>query len=210
MTPKFSITRDRIRTHFHYYWWQYALLLVCAIFGWNLLYTTTHYRSPEHLKIEWYYEGPSSVNTQAYAEQLLTEAKEQCFPAMEETTFTIVGMDETYGPMQLMVWMAAGQGDLYMLSEDNFSSYAGQGSMVDLQPYVDDGTLNVEGLNLKKGYAKNEETGEKVLYGIPASELSGFLQYDIQPEGTVLSVLANGGNIENTVKLLARFLEIMR
>ena len=210
MTPTFPITRDRIRTHFHYYWWQYALVLVFAIFGWNLLYTTTHYRSPEHLKIEWYYEGPTGNNTQANAEQLLLDAKEQLFPHIEETVFSTVGMDETYGPMQLMVWMAAGQGDLYMLKTDSFTNNAAQGAMIDLQPYVDDGTLNVEGFDLKKGMVKLEGTSEKHLYGIPAKNLPKFIDYEILPDDTVLSILAAGGNTENTVKLLAHFLEIMR
>lgn len=210
MTPKFPITRDKIRTHFHYYWWQYAVLIIAAVFGWNLLYTTTHYRSPEHLKMEWYYEGPTSGATQGYAEELLTTAKEQLFPHLEETSFTVVGMDETYGAMQLMVWMAAGQGDLYMLTKDSFTAHGSQGAMLDLQPYVDDGTLNVEGLDLKGGYLRDETTGEKHLYGIPAEGLTGFLDYDISPEDTVLSVLVNGGNTENTIKLLAHFLEIMR
>lgn len=210
MTPKFTITRDRIRTHFNYYWWQYAVLLVFAIFGWNLIYTTTHYRPPEHLKIEWYYEGPTGNHTQDYAEQLLLDAKEKLFPHMEETMFATVGMDDTYGDMQLMVWIAAGQGDLYMLKEDSFTANAAQGAMVDLQPYVDDGTLNVEGLDLKKGYVKLEGTGEKHLYGIPAKNLPKFIDYEILPDDTVLSILHNGGNTENTVKLLAYFLEIMK
>ena len=38
---RLPITRERIRTHFHYAWWQYVLLVCLAIFGWNLLYTTT-------------------------------------------------------------------------------------------------------------------------------------------------------------------------
>ena len=210
MTPKFTITRDKIRTHFNYFWWQYFLLLVLAIFGWNLLYTTTHYRSPEHLKMEWYYEGPTGNNTQKNAEQLLLDAKEKLFPHLEETSFATVGMDETYGPMQLMVWMAAGQGDLYMLKTESFTNNAAQGAMVDLQPYVDDGTLNVEGMDLKKGMVKLEGTNEKHLYGIPAKNLPKFIEYEILPDDTVLSILASGGNTENTVKLLAHFLEIMK
>ena len=54
---RLPITRERIRTHFHYAWWQYVLLVCLAIFGWNLLYTTTRYRSPESLKVEWYCQG---------------------------------------------------------------------------------------------------------------------------------------------------------
>ena len=54
MLMRLPITRERIRNHFHYAWWQYVLLVCLAVFGWNLLYTTTRYRSPESLKVEWY------------------------------------------------------------------------------------------------------------------------------------------------------------
>lgn len=210
MTPKFPITRNRIRNHFQYFWWQYALLAGLAIFGWNLLFTVTRYRPPESLKVEWYYEGPMTAATQANADALLAELTPQLFPEMEEVTFTPVGMDDTYGAMQIMVWMAAGQGDLYMLTQDTFKSYATQGSMVDLQPYVDNGTLNVEGLTLTTGYAKEEETGQTHLYGIPADQLKGLERYEIFPEGTVLSVLVMGGNEENTIKLMAWLLDNMK
>lgn len=210
MTPKFPITRNRIRNHFQYFWWQYALLAGLAIFGWNLLFTTTRYRPPESLKVEWYYEGPMTNATQQNADALLAELTPQLFPDMEEVTFTSVGMDDTYGAMQIMVWMAAGQGDLYMLTQDTFKSYATQGSMVDLQPYVDDGTLNVEGITLTKGYVKEEETGQTHLYGIPAGQLKGLEQYEIFPEGTILSMLVAGGNEENTLKLMAWLLDNMK
>lgn len=210
MTPKFPITRNRIRNHFQYFWWQYALLAGLAIFGWNLLFTTTRYRPPEALKVEWYYEGPMTAATQENADALLAELTPQLFPTMEEVTFTSVGMDDTYGAMQIMVWMAAGQGDLYMLTQDTFKSYATQGSMVDLQPYVDDGTLNVEGITLAKGYVKEEETGQTHLYGIPADQLKGLEQYEIFPEGTIMSVLVMGGNEENTIKLMAWLLDNMK
>ena len=64
---RLPITRERIRTQFPYGWWQYALLIGRAIFGWNLLYTTTRYRSPEALKVEWYCQGAVSMEAQAGA-----------------------------------------------------------------------------------------------------------------------------------------------
>ena len=210
MTPTFPITREKIRNHFHYFWWQYALLIVGSIFLWNLLYTTTHYRSPEHLKVEWYYEGPYVPQTQSLADQLLKDIHPQIFPEMEEVTFTLVGTDENYGVMQLVVWMSAGQGDLYMLTGDSFEHHASTGGFVDLQPYVDDGTLHVEGIDLKKGYIKNTDTGEKVLYGIPADSLKGLEAHAIFPEDTFLCILATGGNTENTLKLMNYLLDNMK
>lgn len=210
MTRKLPITRERIRHHFHYDWWQYLLLIVLAIFGWNMLFNMTHYRSPEHLKMEWYYEGPMTLRTQELAEVLLDTAAAELFPEMEETTFSVVGTDETYGPMQIMVWMAAGEGDLYMLAKENFNRYGIDGAMVDLQPYVDDGTLNVEGIDLTRGYLPNSETGELSLCGIPADSLARLMDYEIVPEGTFLSALSTGGNVDNTIRLMSWLLENMR
>ena len=57
MKLTFPITKERIRNHFAYAWWQYVLLICLAIFGWNLLYTTTRYRSPNDQRLERYYGG---------------------------------------------------------------------------------------------------------------------------------------------------------
>lgn len=207
----FPITKNRIRNHFHYFWWQYALLAIFAVLGWNLLYTTTHYRSPEHLRIEWYYEGYMTNETAAATAALMEEAKAELFPDMEESTFTNVGSDETYGDMQLLVWTAAGQGDLFMLTEERFKNLATSGAMLDLQPYIDDGTLNVEGIDLSKGYVTDTETGERVLCGIPTDALPGFWEnYYVDHSKKFMGVLTTGANTEETLKLLAHFLNIMR
>ena len=207
--PKLTITKKRIQNHFQYYWWQYALLLVIAIFGWNLIYTTTRYRSPEHLKVEWYYEGATSEYTQQLADELLAEVTPLLFPDMEEVTFMLVGMDEQYGQMQLMVWSAAGQGDLYMLPEESFASLAG-GMLCDLQPYIDNGTLNVDGIDLTDGYITDTETGERYLVGIPTDSLKGLLNYHIDPSGKMMGLLITGGNTDNTAKLMGYLLDNMR
>ena len=68
---RLPITRERIRTHFHYAWWQYVLLVCLAIFGWNLLYTTTRYRSPESLKVEWYCQGVVAPQAQDKLDALM-------------------------------------------------------------------------------------------------------------------------------------------
>ena len=210
MTPKFPITKDRIRNHFHYFWWQYALLAVFAIFGWNLLFTTTHYRSPEHLKMEWYYQGGLSDQTQSKVMALMEKVKPDLFPEVEEMDFQSVGMDETYGEMQMMVWMAAGQGDLYLLEKDSFTSYASEGSMVNLQPYIDSGALNVEGLDLRKGLVTDIDTKEKVQCGIPADALTGLWDLDINPEGRVFCVLVTSGNTDSAVGLLQYLIDNMK
>lgn len=205
--PKLPITKKRIETHIHYFWWQYALLLVVGVFGWNLIFTMTHYRPPENLKLEWYYQGASSMNTVDLGNALLEELKPELFPAMEEVSFNIAGTDETYGHTQLMVWIAAGQGDLYMLQKDYFKTYAYEDAMVDLQPYVDDGTLNVEGIDLTAGISTNPETGYTGLFGIPLDALQGMWDYDMQPNGAIACLPIGSGNIETALVLLDYMLD---
>lgn len=207
---KLPITKRRVRNHLTYAWWQYVLLVCLAVFGWNLIYTTTRYRSPEHLKVEWYGEGYVAAEQQAQIDALLAGLHGELFPDMEEVTFTPVAYDDTYGNMQLIVWASAGQGDLYTLSEEAYKNLASSGAMLDLQPYIDDGTLNVEGIDLKRGYVTDAETGKRYLTGIPMDNLTGLESYGLVPQGKVMSVLASGGNTENTMKLMKWLLENMR
>lgn len=209
MKLSFPITKKRIRNHFTYAWWQYVLLISVAIFGWNLIYTTTRYRSPEHLKVEWYCEGVTSTETDKMLNELMESVRLELFPDMEEVTFTSVAYDDQYGDMQLMVWSAAGQGDLYTLSKSRFESLALNGGMLELQPYIDDGTLNVDGIDLKNGYVTDPETGKKYLMGIPADTLTGLEQYGIACTGRVMSVLSAGGNTDNTLKLMQWLIDHM-
>ncbi len=201
------ITKRRIRNHLTYAWWQYMVLVAAAIFGWNLIYTTTRYRSPESLKVEWYGEGLATLEAQSLLDGLMDELHETLFPDMEEVGFTSIVYDQTYGSMQIMIWLAAGQGDLYMLEASRFQSVAGDGTMIDLQPYIDDGTLNVDGIDLTNGYVANTETGQTALLGIPTDSLTWLKEYGVAPNGMVLSVLANGGNIDNTLLLLQWILQ---
>jgi len=210
MASMLPITQNRIRNHFHYFWWQYLLLGIFAIFGWNLLYTTTHYRSPEHLRMEWYYEGYLSNETVTLSTALLEQVKPELFPDMEEVQFLNVGNDETYGDMQLLVWTAAGQGDLFTLTTERYRTLAASGGMTDLTPYIEDGTLNVEGIDLSAGYVTDVETGERFLCGIPTDALTGLAQYGVDYRSKIMGVLITGGNEAESLRLLSWLLDNMR
>ena len=207
---RLPITRERIRTHFHYAWWQYVLLVCLAVFGWNLLYTTTRYRSPEALKVEWYCQGLVDAQSQEMLDALLEQLRLELFPDMEEVTFTAVAYDQTYGDMQLMVWSSAGQGDLYMLEREPFQNLASGGAMAQLTPYIESGALSTGDLDLTAGYVTDPETGKKYLMGVPADSLTGLEAYGIDPEGCVMGLLASGGNLDNTLKLMQWLIDNMR
>ena len=205
---KIPITKQRIRNHFHYSLWKYALLVVIALFGWNLIYTSTRYQSPENLKVEFYGEvgATATKDLQGLADQIHA----QLMPEMEEVTATEITYDDTYGDMQLMVWVSAAQGDIYLLSNKRFQSLAENGALMDLQPYVDNGTLNASGLSLDGGYVSNADTGKTVLCGIPADHLPLLADYGLVTSGATLCILANNGNDEYSLKFLNYLLTHMQ
>lgn len=136
MRIKTPLTKTSLKTHFTYGWWMYAILIASAFFGWNLIYTTTSYRSPEDLRIDIYIQSGTVSEDRAtyYMEKLGKEAT----PDMEtiQTVILSSSPDDYYGNMQLMVYVYANEGDLFLLGSDDFKNLAGQGVFIDLEPYV--------------------------------------------------------------------------
>ena len=208
MSRKMPITKDKIRNHFHYSFWKYFVLILIALFGWNLIYTSTRYQSPDNLKVEFYAEAGAvgGKDLQTLADQIHTES----MPEMEEVTASTITYDQTYGDMQLTVWVSAGQGDVYLLSSTRFQSLASNEALIDLQPYIDNGTLNVDGLDLSNGYYTDTDTGTKTLVGIPTDQLPGLADYGLITSDGVLCALVNNGNDAYTMKFLDYLLTHMR
>ena len=202
MKISMPITKKRIQNHFHYAWWMYALLAFIVIFGWNLAGTVTRYQAPAEKRVDWFYGG-YHLDEGAAAEALLAKLHTELLPEMEEVNFQQIFMDDAYGEMQLSTWSFAGEGDLYTLNKKYFSNLASNGAMLDLTPYVDSGLLKLDGMDLSDCTVTDPDTGKQWLCGIPAKELPGLLGYNLVCDDCYLSVLINGGNDENTVKLLA-------
>lgn len=209
MNLHFPLTKEKLKNHFAYAWWQYMLVIVLAFFCWNLLFTTTHYRSPAHLKVEWYYDG-YQAEAEKNIDELMAELHTSLLPDMEEVNFVPIVLDSNYGPMQLTVWFSAGEGDLFMLNEESFRSMGGNGGMVELTPYIEDGSLQVGDLDLKNGNVVDLETGKSTLCGIPAELLPGLEKYGMMCKNEYLCLSATGGNIDNTIKLLNWLIQNMQ
>ena len=205
MDKKFPITREKIRNHFTYSWWIYALVLFLAIFGWNLIYTTTRYQSPEHLKVEFYYTG-SRLETGYDIHGLMDKIHQEQFPDMEVVEYAELGVtDDYYGPMTITVKTMNGEGDVYLMDEAYFREQ-GPSVMINLTPYVESGDIDVGDIDISGGYLADPETGETFLGGIPAGHLKTFEYYGIYVENHYLCVPVLNGNTENAVRLLNYFL----
>ena len=209
MSFQMPITKRRINHHFQYAVWMYLLLIVLALFGWNLIYTTTRYRPPEDKRVEFY--ATATANSEVPLNALAAKIQEEIMPEMELVESTIISIsDDYYGDMQITVWISAAQGDVYLLTDEYFKRFASNGAFMDLAPLVEDGSLQTDGLDLSGGYVKMTDTDSVGLYGVPAEGLAGFADYQVDTKDKVLCILYNNGNDDYAVKFLNYLLENLR
>lgn len=212
---KTPVTKERLKQHWTYARWQYIALVIAAVIGWNLIYTMTAYRPPDEKKVEMYILAvPANAVDQSLpsGQELLNEYMEHVrteeMPDMELMDSVFLTTDSTYAAMQLSTYMAAGEGDVYVLDNESFTSYAKIEAFMPLEndPELMD-ILDKYGINAEKGWRTNNENGEYHLYGIPCKNIPALGRFYIRPDKTFLSISINNGNDENSMKFLKILLE---
>lgn len=196
---KTPVTSARLKEHFRYNWWKYLLIVALGLGLVDLLYTVTAYHPPREKTLALYVYG---YTDDARLASYLGNIRETELADMEEITSVQLLDDSTYGPMQLMAYFSAGDGDLYLLSRETFLTYASDGYMI---PLEDDAELmalfDSAGASLQSGWRRDTETGETHLYGIPQTRLPGLGVYAYAKDG-YLCMPATGKNQENAAKFL--------
>ena len=206
---KTPISREKIKNHLTYSLWKYALLVIVAIFGWNLIYSVTEYQPPDEKKVimgVYAYADETGINS--YMEQV----RQTAMPDMEEMLASIIMPDEMYGDMILSTRIAARECDLYLLPRTQFQNYAAQGAFMPLDVVLPDlvAELEAAGVSLSRGYRTNDELGEKHQYAIPTAamtELQNLLMVDVSD--MYLCVFFETGNNENVLKFFEQLVRDM-
>ena len=196
---KTPINAETLRHHLTYSWWKYVLVLIGGIFLVNLILTVTTPRIPEDKRVDFYIYGLSdSESLNAYMEKVRSEK----MPDMQSMTSLTMFPNDAYGPMQLMTYMSAQEGDVFLLTRDEFLSYASSGAFL---PLEDDeelmGIFNEAGIDLRRGWRTLADSDETHLYGIPADMLPGLNALCYADNG-FLTVTVYNGNQENVMKFL--------
>ncbi len=196
---KTPVNRETVRQHLTYGWWKYALVIVLGALLVNLYFTVTAYRVPAEKKIELYIYGACD---QEKLDAYLEEVRKARLPEMEEIRSLTLTNDATYGAMQLTTYVAAGEGDIYVLPREQFVSMASSGAWVALE---EDEALTAlftaRELSLQSGWRRLADSGESHLYGIPAAQLPGLRNY-LYAEDGYLCVLVSNGNDPNVMRML--------
>lgn len=189
-----------LKQHFTYSWWKY-LIIGLLVFGLvDIIFTVTAYRVPPEKKVEFYIYGYMDLS--GTLQEYMDSVRENEMPEMEEMTCMTLASDNMYGPMQLMTYLAAGEGDVYLLSREEFLSNAASGSLIPLENDAElMAVFTKAGASLQSGWRRNTETGESHLYGIPQDRLPGLARYAVADDG-FLCVIVNNGNDENVLKFM--------
>lgn len=199
---KTPINAQTLRQHLTYNWWKYALVIVLGALAVNLYYTTSTYRPPEEKKVDLYIYG---LADDAGLRQYMAGVNEEQMPDMEEMDVIVMVQDESYGAAVLSTYMAAGEGDLYILPRDSFVSYASSGAFLPLEEDEELMALfNDREISLQSGWRRNSDEGVNHLYGIPVNKLPGLERY-CRVDGGYLSVITANRNTENVMKFLRIF-----
>lgn len=207
-------TPIKLRHHFQYNTWKYILLIVASLFLVDLVYTMTAYRPPEDKRIDIYIQ--SATADQDHIDGIFEQMRIELLPDMEliRSALLMTGSaEDVYAVQQMTTYLAAGEGDIYILGSDDFKRYASQGVFVDLSEAIGQGKLHADSIDLSAGYVAvqeyDDQTGSMVsislkrLYGIPLSGLSSLMdEFGIYPEGLFMSMTVFNGNDENVIRFM--------
>lgn len=196
---KTPVTSGSLKQHITYNWWKYLIIILAAAGLVDLLYNVTAYRPPKEKSVGFYVYG--YMNEDGLA-SYMNHVRETEMEDMEELMPLMLTTDASYGPMQLMTYLAAGEGDLYLLPREQFLNYAASGTLVPLEEDAELLALfDSAGVSLQSGWRRETETGETHLYGIPIDKLPGLIQYAWAQDG-YLCVIITSGNQENALKFM--------
>lgn len=216
MRIKTPINKETIRNHMTYGFWKYALMAACVIMGWSLIYTTTAYRSPQDKRVDVYIQ--SNTASSDLVSSFLEPIWKQTVPEMENVNGVVLStIDDYTTSMQLMTYMAAGEGDIYFLTEQYFKSFATQGSFLELEELVESGVIDACGADLTKGYVAYVEEYDdqdrpvktsRHLYGIPLDSFYGFMGgMQLDNRGLYAVITVNNQNDENVIPFFSALLQ---
>lgn len=220
MSIRTPVDKEHLRVHWHYNSWKYITAVILAIVGWSFIYTTTAYRSPQDKRIDVYLSSSSASNEMC--DEFLKPLWETVTPDMETVSSVIMlpGNDYT-AVMQLQVYLATGEGDIFFLSMDDFKAYAASESFLPLDEYVESGLINLDGIDTTAGYVKVIEeyddegmpvyTGQQHLFGIPTDSLFGFMDgFLLDNRGMVMCISITNQNEANVVPFFNALLQAGR
>ncbi|MGI6686924.1 MAG: hypothetical protein ACOX6Y_00935 [Christensenellales bacterium] len=218
---KFNLRPDgrTLRHHFSYHWWQYVLVTVLSFFIWNLIFIQTAYRAPGERRIDIYVQTVATGEKEM--QSALDDLQTKIVPEVEEiNVITILppSSQDIYANVQLVTFISAHEGDIYVLGTEDFKRFAVQGAFLSLDEAVASGQLIIHPeVDLRPGYltvleslpdGTQKAATQSMLFGIPLADYPetakrlGLIRQDM-----FLSVTCYSDNPESTLRFISALLE---
>ena len=207
------LTKKKLKNHFAYNWWKYALSAALSVMLVSVLFAVTEYRPPDDKKVELYVLN-DYIDTETFQQDFwpLLQAEKP-----EQEKLTVLNIDLTdssniYAPMQFSTYVAAQQGDLFLISREEMLKITADGAqdaLLELTTYLDDGTIHADGVDLAKGTLDRGD-GTTAVYAIPADTLTGLGRYNNKPQDSLLCIPMYTKNADSAAALIELMLEKLR
>lgn len=183
------------------------LLIVLAIFGWSLIFTTTAYRAPRDKRLDVYFV------TDLVPEETLNWFEEQImarYDEVEDTNCLSIVYSETdyYGSMQMSTYMAAQEGDIYIMDRERFDTLKDQEGFTVLNAAIEEGTLNLRGIDTTLSTVKDAQ-GAPCVVAVPAAELYGLQDLQIDNRDLYICIMAYSPNQDEAIDFANWMIETM-
>ena len=185
------LTKKKLKNHLAYSWWKYALAAAVSAMLVSIVFAVTEYRPPDDKKVEFYV-----LNSYADTETMqadfwpLLQARK---PEQEKLTVINLNLTDSsniYAPLQFSTYVAAQQG-------------------VELTPYLENGAIDAEDIDLAKGTLDRGD-GTTAVYAIPADTLTGLNAYGNDPRDSLLCIPMYSKNADSAAALIELMLEKLR
>lgn len=181
--------------HFRYYKWWYIGVIALAVAGWSLVFSLTEYQPPASKTLDvifftdYYYcerEG-----------ELVDELHER-FPDMEQITIQNVSISDYQGQAVYQARITANEGDVYIIDRAYFHFFVDQLITADLDPYIADGTLSVDGDAIMEGTGDPRYTdGQRHAYAVSLADFYGMMnEFYIDNRDMMVVVTTYSGNVD--------------
>lgn len=206
------ITKKRLKNHFAYSWWKYALAAVLSVMGVSLVFAATRYEPPADRQLTVYVLN-DYTDTETMQADLWARIKE-AHPEQEALFVQNIDLTDSsniYAPMQFSTYVAAQQGDVFLIPYDEMLKIVADGpedALVDLTAYIESGVIDVSGLDLSACTMKKLD-GTTGIYAVPADQLYGLrTAYYNDAKGSVLCIPIYSQNQETAAEAIRFLMEL--
>ena len=206
------ITKKRLKNHFAYSWWKYALAAVLSVMGVSLVFAATRYEPPADRQLTVYvlndYTDAETMQADLWARIKEAHPEQE---ALFVQNIDLTDSSNIYAPMQFSTFVAAQQGDVFLIPYDEMLKIVADGpedALVDLTAYIENGVIDVSGLDLS-ACTMEKLDGTTGIYAVPADQLYGLrTAYYNDAKGSVLCIPIYSQNQDTAAEAIRILMEL--